>query len=58
MYRSLFEKLKLIKPIQPHLPQKNAIRSLCLYCKGKKNIFYWEFGQFVECVICQEQTDV
>lgn len=27
--------------------------SVCNYCKGKGKIFHWEFGQFVECSICQ-----
>lgn len=27
--------------------------SVCTYCKDKKKIFHWEFGQFVECSICQ-----
>lgn len=30
MIRRLFEKLKLIKPRQPHLPQTNVVRSVSL----------------------------
>ncbi len=56
MIRRFFEKLKLIKPRQPHLPQANVSGSVCNYCKGNGKIFHWEFGQFVSCGVCQ-QTD-
>ena len=39
--------------VNENFVQTNVSGSVCNYCKGKGKIFYWEFGQFVQCGICQ-----